>query len=223
MGKYYFEIEATHRLENRPEKHPRDSRELDREPWLIVGLGNPGGEYEGTRHNVGFEAVLALAGRWGVKLKKSLYAPAVTASADVEGRAVLLVMPFTFMNLSGKAVRPLLDSYQTPVEHLLIIYDDVALPFGRLRIRKSGRDGGHNGMKSIIASLGGNTGFPRLRIGVDAPTGGGAELRDHVLEAFSPEEAKRLPDILAVTAEAVERILTEGVAAAMNAFNGKTI
>lgn len=218
MGKDSFETEATRILENRPENDPRDLA-----PWLIVGLGNPGGEYEGTRHNIGFESVLALAERWGVKLKKSLYAPAVTASVDVEGRAVLLAMPFTFMNLSGKAVRPLLESYQVPVEHLLVIYDDVALPFGRLRIRKSGRDGGHNGIKSIIAALGGNIGFPRLRIGVDAPAGGGGELRDHVLDTFPPEEAKRLPDILAVTCDAVTAILSEGVSAAMNAFNGKIV
>ena len=179
----------------------------------IVGLGNPGTEYAGTRHNVGFDVVDELARRWGARLKKW------KASADlavVKEREVLLVEPKTFMNDSGLAVSAVMAFYKIQPSDVLVIVDEVQLPLGKLRLRRSGSAGGHNGLKSIIQELGTDV-FPRLRIGVGRQPG---ELRNHVLGRFEAEEQDRIDAAVTRAAYAAELFAREGILAAMNAFNG---
>jgi PTH1 family peptidyl-tRNA hydrolase len=180
----------------------------------IVGLGNPGGEYKGTRHNVGFEVLNELAKRWHVDLKASSRRKA--RLAVVKNRNVLLVQPQTFMNLSGASVAGIMAFYKLAPADVLIVVDEVQLPLGKLRVRPSGSAGGHNGLKSVIASIGSD--FPRLRIGV----GRGNEqwdLSDHVLGKFAAEEWPVVERAVKRAADAVETFITEGVFAAMNQYN----
>lgn len=181
---------------------------------LIVGLGNPGKKYAGTRHNVGFLVVDRLAGRGSAQWQPSLKWKAEVARTG----EVLLCKPLTFMNESGRAVRALADFYKLAPSQCIIIYDDVALPFGSLRIRRSGSAGGHNGMKSIIACLG-TQDFPRVRIGVGEP--GGKQLASHVLGSFSGAELQELPLHIEHAADAVDAVRIRGVDAAMAEWNGK--
>ena len=186
---------------------------------LVVGLGNPGARYEGTRHNVGFAAVDLLAKRHGLQWEA---APRGIEALVANWRAggAIFAKPLTFMNLSGPAVVGLLQFYKIPVEDQLVIVDEVQLDTGRLRIRPEGSAGGHNGLKSVIASLGTHA-FPRLRIGVgrgDARR----DLADHVLARFEPDERSVIDEAIARVADAAERFVAEGVAAAMNRYNRKT-
>jgi PTH1 family peptidyl-tRNA hydrolase len=179
----------------------------------IVGLGNPGAEYKGTRHNVGFAVIDELAWRWNAKLKswKSLADLAV-----VRDRSVLLVEPKTFMNASGEAVGRIAAFHKVEPKDLLIVVDEVQLALGRLRLRSSGSAGGHNGLKSVIAHVG--TEFPRLRMGV----GRGDprwDLADHVLSRFEPGEREVAAAAISRAADAVETFLEEGIGPAMNRFN----
>lgn len=179
----------------------------------VVGLGNPGDRYRGTRHNLGFDVVDAVASRWGVSLKgwKSVADIAVVAE-----RGALLVEPRTFMNLSGEAVGRLASYHHIVPGDVLVVVDDVNLPLGRLRFRRSGSAGGHNGLKSVIQHLGDQ--FPRLRIGV----GRGDErsdLADHVLAAFARAERPVVEAAVARAADAVEAFVVDGSEAAMNRFN----
>jgi PTH1 family peptidyl-tRNA hydrolase len=179
----------------------------------IVGLGNPGTEYSGTRHNIGFDVVDELARRWGVRLRKW---KATADLAVVIDREVLLVEPKTFMNESGLAVSAVMAFYKIQPADVLIVVDEVQLPLGKLRLRWSGSAGGHNGLKSVIAHVG--TEFPRLRIGVDR---GHPEsvLRNHVLSKFPPSERDVVERAVGRAADAVETFVSDGLQVAMNRFN----
>ena len=185
---------------------------------LIVGLGNPGPKYAGTRHNAGFDAVDLLARRHGAEWEA---APRGVEALVANWRAggAIFAKPLTFMNLSGQAVVPLLQFYKIELADMLVIVDEVQLETGRVRIRPEGSAGGHNGLKSLIASLG-TLGFPRLRIGV----GRGDTRRDlanHVLARFEPDERSVIDDAIARAADAAELFIADGVPAAMNRYNRK--
>ena len=179
----------------------------------IVGLGNPGPEYSGTRHNVGFDVVDELARRWSVTLRKWK----TTANlVVVKDRDVLLVEPKTFMNDSGLAVSAVMAFYKIQPADVLVIVDEIQLPLGRLRLRRSGSAGGHNGLKSVIAHVGQE--FPRLRIGVERGQPESA-LRHHVLSKFPPKEHKVVERAVSRAADAVETFVSDGLQVAMNRFN----
>jgi len=185
--------------------------------WLIVGLGNPGPEYEWTRHNCGFMVIdeLARRARKGVKAPECL---SLTARATIGGEEVLLVKPQTFMNLSGAAVAALKKKYEIEENSsILVVSDDLALPFGKIRIRARGSAGGQKGLKSIIEKLGGQD-FPRLRLGV-APDHPVNDAADFVLSEFPKKDRDALAQMVARAAEAVEAVLTTGVANAMSKYN----
>jgi PTH1 family peptidyl-tRNA hydrolase len=179
----------------------------------IVGLGNPGTEYEGTRHNIGFDVIDHLAHRWKVKLKKW---KSVAEHAVVNTRDVVLVEPKTYMNDSGRAVSAVMAFYKIQPADVLVVVDEVQLPLGKLRLKPSGSAGGHNGLKSVIAHVGLNV--PRLRIGVDRghPEW---ELSDRVLSKFLPSERDIVERAITRAADAVETFLSDGIDVAMNRFN----
>jgi PTH1 family peptidyl-tRNA hydrolase len=186
--------------------------------WLIVGLGNPGEEYSRTRHNIGFECLKHLAQRHGLEFRAKR-AKARLAEGHIAGQKVVLAKPFTYMNLSGQAVSGLRNWYKIePTSELLVIYDDLDLPFGKLRLRQRGSAGTHNGMKSIIGQLGGQE-FARLRVGIGSPPPEWSDTKSYVLGRFTREEQTDLPDIYDRAADAVELVLREGVTTAMNQVN----
>ena len=185
--------------------------------WLIVFLGNPGPKYECTRHNAGFMAGDALAKKLGVSINRLRF-KALTAAAEINGEKVLLMKPQTFMNLSGEAVGQAARFYKIPPERVLVVSDEISLPLGKLRVRPKGSAGGHNGLKSIIASLGSDA-FPRIRIGVGAPPHPDYDMADWVLSVFRNQD---LEDMLAASdraAEAVTTYISNGPERAMNRFN----
>jgi len=187
---------------------------------LIVGLGNPGVEYQWTPHNMGFLAVDEIANQCGVQVANR-HCKALTARAVFEGQPVLLAKPETFMNRSGDAVRELLEKYEAdPATELIVLVDDLALPWGTIRIRQRGSAGGHNGLKSVIASLGGSQEFLRIRLGV-APehrlTGG----RDYLLSPMRKAQLALAAEAVEAASQAAAMILTQGAQAAMNRFNQK--
>jgi PTH1 family peptidyl-tRNA hydrolase len=183
----------------------------------IVGLGNPGAKYRGTRHNVGFEVVDEVARRASVAFES---APADAVIARWRQMDVLLIKPLTFMNLSGQAVGELQRYFKIEVADLLIVVDEVDLPLGKLRARARGSAGGHNGLKSLVAHLGDE--FPRLRVGVGRGSDGEArrDLADHVLSRFATDEVAEVERMTARAADAAEMFIASGIAAVMNAFNG---
>ena len=185
---------------------------------MLVGLGNPGLKYEHSRHNIGFRALDLLCKEHRCRCDR-LRLKALTGFCDLAGQKVLLVKPMTYMNLSGQAVRPLADYYKIPPEHILVIYDDVSLPVGKLRVRPNGSAGGHNGAKSLIAELGSQE-FPRIRVGVGEKPHPDYDLADWVLSSFSAQEEKQLAPSLERAVEAARVIVEEGVSQAMNRFNG---
>ena len=182
----------------------------------IVGLGNPGSQYKGTRHNVGFEVVDELASRASIRFE-SAPADALIAKWRRPDEAILLVKPLTFMNLSGQAVGELARYFKIEVADLIVVVDEVHLPLGKLRARKKGSAGGHNGLKSIIAHLGDE--FSRLRVGVGRG-GDQRNMADHVLARFEKDEAAEVERMTARAADAAEMFITSGIEAVMNAFNG---
>ncbi|MCS6881502.1 MAG: aminoacyl-tRNA hydrolase [Oscillochloridaceae bacterium] len=185
--------------------------------WLIVGLGNPGERYARTRHNIGFEALDVLARRHGLEFRGK-QARSLVAEGTIAGQRVALAKPQTFMNLSGQAVSALRNWYKIdPARELLVIYDDLDLPFAKLRLRERGSAGTHNGMRSIVQQLG-NGEFPRLRVGIGQPPGK-MDPAAYVLSRFSREEEEALPALLDTVADAVEVVLREGLVAAMNRYN----
>ena len=187
---------------------------------LIVGLGKPGIEYQFTPHNMGFLAVDRLAGECGVKITNR-HCRAVTARAVLEGKEVLLAKPETYMNHSGESVRELLERYEAdPERDLIVLYDDLALPLGSIRVRERGSAGGHNGMKSVITCLGGSQEFLRIRLGI-APDHVLTSGKDYVLSPFRKAQLATADEALDKSSQAVRVILTLGVAAAMNRFNQK--
>jgi PTH1 family peptidyl-tRNA hydrolase len=187
----------------------------NRPTWLIAGLGNPGKRYERTRHNVGFMVVDELAKRLKGDGKLRRFEAEITERSTKVGRLILL-KPQTFMNSSGNAVAPAVRWYKVPWDHVLVVYDDLDLPFGRIRLRPSGSSGGHNGMESIIKSLG-TEDFPRLRLGIGR-TGRSGTI-GYVLSRFSREEEKQLKDYVRRAADAALRWHCEGIDVAMNEFN----
>ena len=190
---------------------------VDNGPWLVVGLGNPGPEYAGHRHNVGFRIVERLARTVGGSLRRHKRARAEVLEARLAGRRVVLAQPTTFMNDSGSAVAALRDFYKVDVPSLVVVHDELDLPFGALRMKVGGGDNGHNGLRSIRRSLG--TGeFHRLRFGVGRPPGR-LDPAVFVLRDFSPSERKELDVHIERAADALEALVTEGLAQAQNQFN----
>lgn len=188
----------------------------DKATYLVVGLGNPGREFRANRHNVGFMAADRLAERLGTSFSR-LESKALVAKADFNGNRLILAKPQTYMNLSGQAVASLVRFYKIPLENLIVVYDDVDLPFGALRLRPGGGSGGHKGMASIIERLG-TQDFPRLRIGVDRPPGR-MEAADYVLQDFNSNQVESLPFILDRAVEALLFYVSQGLNAAMNKYN----
>ncbi len=185
---------------------------------LVAGLGNPGPKYVGTPHNAGFDVVDRLAAAAGCRLRKRVWSRAAVANAGIEGVKVCLMQPLTYMNRSGYAVASWVRYYRLPLERLLVVVDDIDRPLGTMRLRGSGSSGGHKGLRSIIEQLGSES-FPRLRIGVGRNRGGSDVVR-HVLTPFSSREKVCFEQTQDIAVEAVGCLLTEGLAAAMNRFNG---
>jgi PTH1 family peptidyl-tRNA hydrolase len=185
--------------------------------YLIVGLGNPGSEYEDTRHNIGFNVVDTIAQRLDGSFETARLGEVSTVR--YKGRILLLLKPSTFMNLSGKAVRYWMDAEKIPIDRTVVVTDDLNLPFGTLRLRAKGSDGGHNGLKDIQAVLN-STKYPRMRFGLGAEFGKGKQV-DYVLGTWDEEEQGKMEDRLTTATDAVLSITTAGLARAMNTYNGK--
>ena len=187
--------------------------------WLIVGLGNPGREYEKTRHNVGFRTVELLAKQAGCKIDRARFRGMI-GSCTLAGQKILLLKPETFMNASGEAVQLAAMFYRIPISHILVLSDDISLPVGKIRVRAEGSAGGHNGLKSVIAHLGSQD-FPRVRIGVGAKPHPDYDLADWVLSSFTAEEEKALAPAIENAAAAVLELIQNGPQSAASRFNGK--
>lgn len=185
-------------------------------PYLIVGLGNPGREYSTSRHNVGFMVVDRLAEKLDTSFRKVKMNALVTA-VRYKGERIILIKPQTFMNLSGQAVSSFIRFYKLPLENMLVVYDDVDLPFETLRLKPDGGDAGQRGVRSIIQLLGTKS-FPRLRVGIDRPPGR-MEVSDYVLQKFSAAEKGILPFILDTASEAVLHFIDQGLNQAMTIYN----
>ena len=186
--------------------------------WLICGLGNPDARYAGTRHNAGFDALDHLAEKWNTEITKSKF-KGLYGQATVDGKKVILLKPMTYMNLSGEAVGEAARFYKIPADHVLVISDDVSLPIGKLRIRKGGSAGGHNGLKNIIQHLGTDQ-FPRVKVGVGEKPHPDYDMADWVLSKFVGEDLKTITAAIEKAGKAVECLIAEGPDKAMNKFNG---
>ncbi len=184
--------------------------------FAIIGLGNPGARYESTRHNVGFEVVEYIARQKGIKIQKMKH-KALIGECTIGTEKVLLIKPQTYMNLSGEAVRSIMEFYKIPLSHIMVIYDDVDLSCGQVRIRMQGSSGTHNGMRSILSHVH-SEGFPRIRIGIGKSDR--IPLADFVLSRFSSEEIPLIEAAVIKSAEAVESYISEGIERAMNRYNG---
>ncbi len=186
--------------------------------YIIVGLGNPTDKYQATRHNIGWDAITRLSDDYRIPLDFKKH-KAVCGKGQIEGEKVILAQPLTYMNLSGESVRELVDFYKVTPEEVIIIYDDISLEVGQLRIRKKGSAGGHNGIKSIISHLGTDE-FPRIKVGVgDKPKDW--DLADYVLSRFSKEEEPVIREALKDTSDAIRMLITNGIDTAMNQYNRK--
>ena len=183
--------------------------------YILVGLGNPGPKYQTTRHNAGFLAIDLLSEKLGAGRLTRSKCKATYTTCSYEGRSLLLMKPQTFMNLSGEAVRDMANAYHVPPEHIVVLFDDVAIPAGHLRVRRSGSAGGHNGIKSIIYQLESDQ-FPRIKIGMGAPAG--EDMKDYVLDEIDSDAYQGVK----AAPEAVLTLLSQGVDAAMQAYNGKS-
>ena len=188
------------------------------ETWLIVGLGNPGKEYERSRHNCGFRAVDILADKLGCKIDRAKF-QGLYGQTTYKGKKLMLLKPMTYMNLSGRSVLQLSAYFSIPPQKIIVMFDDISLEPGRLRIRADGSAGGHNGIKSIIQELGSQA-FPRVKIGVGAKPHPEYDLADWVLSSFSALEEKALAVSLVNAADAALAIIDHGVPEAANRFNG---
>jgi peptidyl-tRNA hydrolase, PTH1 family len=184
---------------------------------LIIGLGNPGKPYEHTRHNIGFDVIDELANKWNAPLNQSKFNGMYASIHRPEGKVILL-KPLTYMNLSGECVRPLMDYFNIDVEDIIVIYDDLDLDTGKLRLRGKGSAGGHNGIKSLIQHLGTQE-FNRIRVGVSRPPAG-IKVADYVLSKFSKEDQPIVKDSIDKSCDAVELALTKPFLEVMNKFNG---
>lgn len=186
--------------------------------YLIIGLGNPGREYKDTRHNIGFMLIDQVAVRLNARGMK-LQAKAIVTSTLYEEQKIILAKPQTYMNLSGQSVQGLLHFYKIPIENLLVAHDDLDIPFGTIRIRPGGGPGGQRGMASTIDHLGTKE-FPRLRLGIGRPPGR-MDPKDYVLQMFSKDDMKLLPEVLDRAADAAMEFVMKGLNSAMNKFNGE--
>ena len=185
--------------------------------WLVVFLGNPGPRYEGTRHNAGFMAADAMARARGLSINRARF-KALTATCDIGGESVMLMKPQTFMNLSGEAAAQAVKFYKIAPDHVIVVSDEISLPIGKLRVRRKGSAGGHNGLKSIIACLGTDQ-FPRIRLGVGAPPHPDYDMADWVLSTFKNQEAEDMRAAAQRAAEAVECYILHGPDRTMNLYN----
>ena len=185
--------------------------------WIVAFLGNPGLKYNGTRHNAGFMAADAMEKKLGVSINKMRF-KALTQTVDIGGKKVLLMKPQTYMNLSGDAIVQAANFYKVLPERVIVVSDETALPLGRLRIRRGGSAGGHNGLKSVIARLGTDQ-FPRIRLGVGDKPHPDYDMADWVLSAFKGQDAADMELVAKKAADAVECYITEGADRAMNKFN----
>jgi PTH1 family peptidyl-tRNA hydrolase len=183
--------------------------------YIIVGLGNPGKKYAGTRHNAGFEVLDNFAEKHGIKMNKIKF-KGLLGEGRIQGKKVLLLKPQTFMNLSGHSVREIVEFYKIEIDRLIVVYDDIDTPLGRIRIRKNGSAGTHNGMKDIIYNLMVDE-FPRVRVGIGLD--GNKDIIGHVLGGFAENETKPIRKTIAWASEALETIVIEGVDKAMNKYN----
>ena len=184
---------------------------------IVVFLGNPGAKYAGTRHNAGFMTADALARRFGIKVDRVRF-KSLTGAGTLGGEKVFLMKPQTYMNLSGDAVREAMKFYKVPLDHVLVVSDDVALPVGKLRIRRNGSGGGHNGLKDIIEKCGGEE-FPRIKIGVGEPPNPEYDMADWVLSQFSGKDKDLIAEAVENAVSAVETIIKDGFDRAMNLYN----
>ncbi|MBT2583839.1 aminoacyl-tRNA hydrolase [Planococcus sp. ISL-109] len=184
---------------------------------MIIGLGNPGKTYEKTRHNIGFQVIDQLANDWNAPLTQSKFKGMYGVVHRPEGK-VMLVKPLTYMNLSGECIGPLMDYYNVDIENIVVIYDDLDLPTGQLRLRQKGSAGGHNGIKSLIQHLGTQQ-FNRMRIGISRPSAG-MKVPDYVLAGFGEEEKPFMADAVAKSAEACNYWLSKPFVEVMNEYNG---
>lgn len=188
--------------------------------YLITGLGNPGSEYRQNRHNIGFMVVDTLSETVDIPMRR-VECRAVVGKGILDGQRLVLAKPQTYMNESGQAVAPLMRFYKIPLNHLLVIHDDLDLPFGTLRLRPFGGTGGQKGMESIVSRLGSHD-FARLRVGIGRPPGR-MDPRDYVLHDFDLSQQELLPEIRQMAVDAVRRFIQEGIEKAMNDFNGSVI
>ncbi len=186
--------------------------------YLIIGLGNPGSSYEKTRHNVGFRAVRQFAKKHGITLRRAARVSAETGHGTIEGASVGLVLPLTYMNSSGEAVRECIKAFKVPLKQVMVVVDDVAFPVGVIRLKEGGSSGGHNGLKNIEEHLG-TSDYPRLRLGVGSPQG--EALADYVLGKFEPAEEALLPQIFEKAADVLDCWIREGIQPAMTKANTK--
>jgi peptidyl-tRNA hydrolase, PTH1 family len=183
---------------------------------LIVGLGNPGKPYEGTRHNIGFEVIESLANKFSIRLDSAKF-KGLYGVGSVNGEKLLLLKPLTYMNLSGESIRAVMDYYQIEKENLVVIYDDLDLPVGRIRLRQKGSAGGHNGIKSTISHLGTQE-FNRIRVGIDRPRNG-MSISDYVLSRFTKEEQEEMKKVVITCSDAIENWLENPFLQVMNRYN----
>ena len=197
-------------------RSPKDKQQANPPSLVIVGLGNTGPEYAGTRHNAGFWCIDALAKKHGITLERRNRS-AIVGEGEIEDHRVILVKPRTFVNRSGAAIKYLSARYAAPIDKLLIICDDINLPPGKLRLRRKGSAGGHNGIKSVIEAAG-SQGFPRLRIGVGRPPEGTGQI-EHVIGPMDSQDREVVDEAVERAAEAIECLLTEGIDEAMSRFN----
>ena len=193
---------------------------MEKQTFIVVGLGNPGAQYAHTRHNAGFETLEVLSRRWGVEINRKKL-NGLVAETTYDGHRVVLVLPQTYMNASGECVQPILQWYKAPLSNMVVIYDDIDLALGRLRVRKSGSAGTHNGMRSILSCLGNQQGFPRIRVGVGAKPEGW-DLADWVLSTCRlREEREEMEKAFVRAADCVEDWIKNGIEHAMQQYNGK--
>ncbi len=183
--------------------------------FLIVGLGNPGSQYEDTRHNIGFKVIDNIAKEYNIEINRQKF-KGMCGEGFINGEKVILLKPTTYMNLSGESIREVVDFYKISNEDVLVIYDDISLDVGRLRIREKGSAGGHNGIKSIIAHLGTDI-FPRIKVGVGQPN---VDLVNYVLGKFTKEEMEVLSESIDASTKAAKEIISGDVKTAMNIYNG---
>lgn len=185
---------------------------------LIVGLGNPGKQYEQTRHNIGFDVIDYMANKYNIDVNREKF-KGICGEGFIENKKVILLKPLTYMNLSGESIRELANFYKLEDDEIIVVYDDISLDIGRLRIREKGSAGGHNGIKSLIQNLGGDK-FPRVKVGVGQPKD---NLVNHVLGKFSKEDREHIEKVIPVVSDAIVEIVKNDAKESMNKFNGVNI